>query len=83
MYENDWNCEEHPDSICGCNLSVGEMQIRRGVLCSVDDRGRLYLRAPRRADLQLARRVAAAVAGASRSTKDLLSADIVGIREKT
>ncbi len=80
IYENDWNCAEHPDAICGCNLGVGQMQIRRGVLCSVDNRGRLYLRAPRRKDVQLARRVVAAVQH-SADKADELPADVVGIRE--
>lgn len=79
-YEKDWNCAEHPSSICGCGLSMGEMQIRRGVLCSVDVRGRLYLRATRRKDVQLARRVVAAVKSTAFAA-DELPADIVGVRE--
>jgi len=82
IYENDWNCAEHPDAICGCGLGVGEMQIRRGVLCSVDVRGRLYLRAARRKDVQLAKRVVAAVKSSALAAEQL-PADLVGVREKT
>lgn len=82
IYEEDWNCAEHPDAICGCGLGVGEMQIRRGVLCNADVRGRLYLRAARRKDVQLARRVVAAVKSTALASEQL-PADILGIREKT
>ncbi len=82
-YANDWNCDEHPDSICGCNLRVGTMQMRRGLLCSTDDGGRLYLRAPRRADVRLAQRVVATMAGATDDVSRQLAANLVGLREKT
>ncbi len=82
FYENDWNCPDHPHQICGCLLSVGEMQIRRGALCSVDARGRLYIRATRAADVMLARRVVAAVKH-SAERENILTADIVGLREKS
>ncbi len=82
LYDNDWNCDEHEDSVCGCGIALGEMQLRRGVLCSVDAQGRLYITAPRKSDVLLARRLVAAVANAARSTQDLLVADLVSIREK-
>ncbi len=80
IYEDDYQCDEHIDALCGCGLGAGEMQIRRGVLCTRDEHGRLYLRAPRKADVQLARRVVAAVS----NTADLsgrLPANVVGLRE--
>ncbi len=82
FYENDWDCIDHPKQICGCHLSVGEMQIRRGALCSVDERGRLYIRATRSADVRMARRVVAAIKH-SAERENILAADIVGLREKS
>ncbi len=79
---NDWICDEHPESICGCGLGVGTMQMRRGILCSTDARGRLYCTAPRRADVALARRVVATMAGASDDVSKQLEASLVGLREK-
>ncbi len=76
------NCDEHPDEVCGCGLRVGQLQRRRGVLCAVDERGRLYVRAPRKADVQLAQRLVAAVESAAESGP-LRIADITSVREKT
>ncbi len=68
--------------ICACGLGVGEMQIRHRVLCYVDTRGRLYLTAPRGADVALAKRVVATMAGATDDTSRQLAANLVGVREK-
>ena len=76
------NCvHEKNDELCGCGIAVGTMQMRRGVLCSVDARGRLRIRAPRRKDVALAQRVVAAVAGAKDDVSKQLTADLTGIRE--
>ena len=57
-----WHCDEHPEATCGCGIGPGQLQLRNGLLCAGDARGRLYVRAPRRADVALAQRVAATLA---------------------
>ncbi len=60
-----WECPSGDckiDGLCGCGLRVGDLQLRQGILCSIDDSGRLYLRAPRAADVALAQRVVASIA---------------------
>ncbi len=69
--------------ICSCGIGVGQMQMRQGILCTVDTRGRLYLRAGRKADVLLARRVAAAMQGAGDDVTRQLLANITGIRENS
>ncbi len=58
---------------------LGQLQIRQGVLCAIDDKGRLYLRAPRRADVALAQRVVAAVTQAGDERAAALVADLKGV----
>ena len=77
----EFSCEKHPGAICGCNLSVGELQLRRGLLVRTDSDGNVYLRAPRRADVHLAQRVVAAVAGASDDTSKYLVDNLRGLRK--
>ncbi len=64
-------------------LRLGQVQIRNGILCSTDARGRLYLRAPRRADVQLAQRVVATMAAAGNDVGNQLVADLTSVREKS
>lgn len=81
---NEVYCDEHQDCVCGYGIRVGTLQRRYGVLCSVDDDGRLYLRAPRRSDVALAQRVVEAVASATRAGQaPIFPADITSIREKS
>ncbi len=77
-------CEsgEHPGALCGCGLGLGELQMRGGLLCTVDERGRLYLRAPRQADRRMAQRVVATMRGATDDVSKQLVANLKGIREK-
>ena len=70
--------EEH---LSAAGLLPGTLQIRQGILCSVDAHGRLYLRAPRRADVALAARVVAAVR-ANPDAAESLAADITSVREQ-
>lgn len=70
---------EPTHKIDGEGLVLGQMELRHGVLCSVDERGRLYLRAPRRSDVQLAQRVVASLA---KDPLASLAADITSIRER-
>jgi len=75
-------CETCGPTVCGCGLRVGEMQLRSGVLVSVDHKGRLYIRAPRRSDAIMARRVVATMQGASDDVSRQLVANLKGVREK-
>ncbi len=75
-------CDEHPESTCGCGLRVGEMQMRGGNLCTVDDIGRLYIRAPRKSDALMARRVAATLKSADADTSKFIVENLEGLREK-
>ena len=77
-----WTCAKCKTGLCGCGLRVGRLEIRQGVLCATDDKGRFYLRAPRRADVALAQRVVAAVSNAGDERLAALVEDIEGIREK-
>jgi len=76
------HCDEHGTTVCGCGLSVGEMHLRGGVLCLVDGKGRLNLRAPRRADAIMARRVVATMRGATDDVSKQLVANLKGIGTK-
>ncbi len=69
--------------ICGCGLTVGAMQLRHGLLYDIDAQGRLHIRAPRRADVTMARRVVATMAGASDDVTNQLTAGLTSIREKS
>ncbi len=73
---------EHDKALDTTGLRVGALQMREGILCSTDEGGRLYLRAPRKADVRLAQRVVASMAGAGDSVAAQLVADLTGVREK-
>ena len=53
------DCPELEGVICVCRIRPGTLQVVNGVLCASDVHGRLYVRAPRRADVALAQRVVA------------------------
>ncbi len=73
---------KHAEETLHCDgLSVGQMEMRHGVLCSVDGLGRSYYRTPRKADVALAQRVVAAVASTEGAAEQLV-ANITGLREK-
>ncbi len=75
-------CEhEGINLICPCELAPGELSLREGCLCSVDSDGRLYVRAPRRADVALAQRLVAAVRGSAGGPAEL-PPDITAVREQ-
>ncbi len=78
----EYECDEHPGTLCCCGIRVGTLQVRRGLLCSVDERGRCYYRATRRADALLAQRVVATMAAAGDDTSQQLVADLVSLREE-
>jgi len=67
-------------TICVCDLVVGRMEIRGGNLCSTDDKGHLYLRAPRGRDAKLAQRLVAAMEQTSDGSSTL-AADVTSVRE--
>ena len=74
---------DHETEICGCGIPVGEMQVRGGLLIAVGDGGRLHCRAPRNADVNLARRVVATMAHATKLGEvEALVANLTSIREK-
>jgi len=76
------HCDEHSGEICGCGLSVGQMQVRHGILVTVNARGRLHCRAIRAADANLARRVVATMASAAKLGEvPALIANLTSIRE--
>ena len=79
-----YTCDEHSETskICGCGLVPGQLQMRNGLLCAVDAGGHLYLRAPRRSDVQLAQRVVATMANAESDTARHLVADLKGVGPK-
>ncbi len=86
MSQNDeqppgFTCEAHPDELCGCGLRPGDLELRGGCLCAVDHLGRLYVRAPRRADVALAQRLVAAVRGSAGGPAEL-PPDITAVREQ-
>ncbi len=70
------------EAISGDGLAVGQVQMRKGILCSVDAHGRFYLRAPRRADVALAQRVVATMAAAGDDVSSRLVADLTSVREE-
>lgn len=72
--------EATDESLSCSGLVPGQLQLRRGLLCSVDEHGRSYYRAPRRADVALAKRVVAAVANDPKGPQ--LLADVTAIRER-
>ncbi len=72
--------QDEPDHLhCG-GIRLGQMQMRQGLLCNIDDSGRSYYRAPRRADVRMAQRVVAAVE--SSDLGPTLAADVIAIRER-
>lgn len=76
------DCDGNGPEVCRCGLVPGALQNRHGILCSVDDRGHVYLRAPRAADVELAKRVVAAVASSKDDRTSILVENIVGLREE-
>ena len=76
------HCEEHGIVICACGFGVGEMQLRQGILVFCDSRGRIVLRAPRRADARMAQRVVATMRGASDDVSKHLVENLTGVGPK-
>ncbi len=50
---------EEPETVCAHGMAPGQTAIRGGNLCTLGVDGRLYIRAPRRADVHLAERLGA------------------------
>lgn len=78
-----WVCKEHGPVVCGCGLRAGDVQMRNGVLCYCYEDGLFLVRAPRAADVALARRVVATMAGSTSDISKHLVANLTSLREKT
>jgi len=67
----------------GSDLGRGVVVLRQGILVTGDGEGGFTLRAPRRADEELAKRVVATMAGANDDVSKALVANLTSIREET
>ena len=76
----EFSCDEHAPDLCSCDLRVGQLQLRQGLLCRLNDRGRLHCGAPRRGDVAMAQRILASIEDTPLGTA--LPADIIGVYEK-
>ncbi len=70
------------EALDASGIAVGALELRQGLLCTRDAKGRHYIRAPRRGDVALAQRVVAAVAAAGDERAKALVQDITGIGER-
>jgi len=71
-------------TITPCDLVHGRVTLRRGLLCTVDQRGRLILSAPQKADVARAANVAAIMRGLADSAdrRDLGEGQVVGFADE-